>query len=52
MKHSRGGISVEYLVVTALVAMVLINGNPSPLERIVDAFRDAYSRFTNAMSQL
>jgi Flp pilus assembly pilin Flp len=52
MKRQRGGISVEYLIVTALVAMVLINGDLSPLERIVDAFRDAYSRFTNAMSHM
>jgi hypothetical protein len=43
---------VEYLIIAALVAMALLNGNPSPLERMVDAFRETYARFTNAMSQL
>jgi Flp pilus assembly pilin Flp len=50
MNLNRGSVNVEYLVLLALVAMVLLNGNPSPLEQIFDAFREVYARFTHAMS--
>lgn len=52
MKRIRGSVNVEYLVVLGLVVMVLFNGNPSPLEQMADAFKQAYARFTNAMSVL
>jgi hypothetical protein len=52
MKRLRGSVSTEYLVILGLVVMVLLNGNPSPLEQLADAFKEAYARFTNAMSVL
>jgi uncharacterized protein (UPF0333 family) len=52
MKRQRGSISAEYLIILSVVVIVLFNGEPSPLEQIVDAFKDAYARFTNAMSVL
>jgi uncharacterized protein (UPF0333 family) len=57
MKHpmnlrarDRGQSSVEYLIVLALVVMVLVNGNPSPLQQFFDAIKGAYQRFSYAMS--
>jgi hypothetical protein len=52
VKSSSGSVNVEFLIVLALVAMALLNGDPSPLERFFDAFKEAYARFTNAMSVL
>ena len=46
----RGQSSVEYLVIVALVVMVLVNGNPNPLQQFFDAVKGAYQRFTYAMS--
>ena len=45
-----GQISIEYLVIFVLVVLVLINGNPSPLERFFDAIKLAYAKFSYAMS--
>jgi len=45
-----GAASVEYLVISVLVVLVLINGNPSPLERFFDAMKTAYAKFSYAMS--
>jgi Flp pilus assembly pilin Flp len=45
-----GATSVEYLVISVLVVIVLINGNPSPLERFFDAMKTAYAKFSYAMS--
>ncbi len=46
----RGQSSVEYLIIVALVVMVLVNGNPSPLQQFFDAMKGAYQRFTYALS--
>jgi Flp pilus assembly pilin Flp len=46
----RGQSSIEYIVVLALVVMVLVNGNPSPLQQFFDAMKGAYQKFTYAMS--
>jgi Flp pilus assembly pilin Flp len=45
-----GAVSIEYLVIFVLVVLVLINGNPSPLERFFDAIKLAYAKFSYAMS--
>jgi Flp pilus assembly pilin Flp len=47
-----GQSSVEYLLILVLVAVLLINGNLSPLEQFFDAIKHAYERFTYAMSVL
>jgi hypothetical protein len=47
----RGQSLMEYLIITVLVTVVLINGNPSPLERFFGAIKEAYARFSYAMSQ-
>lgn len=46
----RGQSALEYVIVLALVVMVLVNGNPSPLQQFFDAVKGAYQRFTYAMS--
>jgi Flp pilus assembly pilin Flp len=48
--RARGQSSVEYLIIVALVVMVLVNGNPSPLQQFFDAVKNAYQRFTYALS--
>jgi Flp pilus assembly pilin Flp len=48
----KGQSSVEYLVIVALVVMVLVNGNPSPLQQFFDAVKGAYQRFSYAMSAI
>ena len=50
-RAQRGQSTVEYLVITLLVVIVLINGNPSPIERFFDAIKEAYAKFSYAMSQ-
>ena len=50
MNRQRGQSTWEYIIVLALVVMVLVNGNPSPLERFFDAMKEAYARFSYAMS--
>lgn len=47
---ARGQSSIEYIIVLALVVMVLVNGNPSPLQQFFDAMKGAYQKFTYAMS--
>jgi len=49
-RPQRGQSSIEYLVIFVLVVLVLINGNPSPLERFFDAVKTAYAKFSYAMS--
>jgi Flp pilus assembly pilin Flp len=48
--HCRGQVAVEYIVILVLVALLLINGDPSPIERFFDAIKTAYANFTFAMS--
>ncbi len=47
----RGQSTIEYLIISVLVVIVLINGNPSPVERFFTAIKEAYARFSYAMSQ-
>ena len=47
----RGQSTFEYLIITVLVVIVLINGNPSPVERFYAAIKEAYAKFSYAMSQ-
>jgi hypothetical protein len=49
-RYSRGQSSTEYLIVTLFAILLLINGDPSPLEMFFDAIKQAYQHFTNAMS--
>jgi len=49
-RMQAGATSIEYLVISVLVVLVLINGNPSPLERFFDAMKTAYAKFSYAMS--
>ena len=49
-RRSHGQISIEYLLILVLVALLLINGDPSPIEQFFDAIKGAYARFTFAMS--
>lgn len=49
-RRSTGQVSVEYLLILILVVVLLINGNPSPVEQFFDAVKSAYARFTYAMS--
>lgn len=48
--RNRGQSTVEYLIISVLLLVVLINGNPSPIERFFDALKTAYLRFSHAMS--
>lgn len=48
--RTRGQISIEYLLILVFVVLLLIHGDPSPLGEFFDAIKDAYQRFTFAMS--
>lgn len=48
--RSRGQSSSEYLLITALVAIAMALGSPSPLARLLDAVSSQYARFTYAIS--
>lgn len=50
-KKIRGQSTVEYLVIGVLLLVLLINGNPSPIERFFDAMKTAYQRFSYSMSR-
>ncbi len=52
MTQSRiaGQAAVEYLVVLALVALFLVLGPDSPVERLVRAFDARFSGFSHAIS--
>jgi Flp pilus assembly pilin Flp len=49
-KLMSGQASAEYLIIFFLVTVLLITGNPSPIEEFFDAVKNQYSRFTYAMS--
>lgn len=40
----------EYLLVGSLIGLVLVLGDPSPLETLVRAIQQAYGRYTMALS--
>lgn len=46
----RGQAATESVIVAALVAMVLFVGEPSLLERLLEAIRQAYAGFTHAIA--
>ena len=52
LARSHGQVAVEYILILVLVVLLLINGDPSPLERVFDAIKEAYERFTYAMSAI
>jgi Flp pilus assembly pilin Flp len=49
-RRGAGQSSVEYLLILALVAMVLLTGTPTPLEQFFQAMEKAYQNFTYALS--
>lgn len=46
-----GQSSVEYLVVTVLLALALLSGAPSPLEALFRALSDGYQKFSYSISR-
>lgn len=48
---ARGQSAVEYLVVVSLLALALVVGPESALERVFRAFADQYTKFSYAMSR-
>jgi Flp pilus assembly pilin Flp len=46
----RGQAMVDYLLVASLVALALSLGAGGPIERLVDAVKDRYARFTWSVS--
>lgn len=50
LNKARGQISVEYLLIFALVVMLVISGNPNPLQQFFEAIKLAYQNFTFAIS--
>lgn len=48
---SCGQSAVEYLVVVSLLALALVVGPESALERVFRAFSDRYAQFSYAMSR-
>lgn len=49
-KRAAGQSSVEYLIILVVAIIVLVNGNPSPLEQFFDAVKEAYQKFTYSIS--
>jgi Flp pilus assembly pilin Flp len=47
--HQRGAATVEYCIVAALAVLVLV-AQPSVIEQLLQALRDAYASFTYALS--
>ncbi|MEZ5654099.1 MAG: hypothetical protein R3E87_26485 [Burkholderiaceae bacterium] len=43
---ARGQASVEALLLTALVAIVLFVGDPSPVERLIEALKSLHQQFS------
>lgn len=50
LRLHKGAAMVEYAIVTALVALVLV-GNPSVVQQLVTAIKRLYQAFTYAISQ-
>lgn len=48
--RQRGQSLTEYVVIGTLVAIVLFIGDPSPMEMVLTAIRDAYHKFSFAIS--
>ena len=41
-----GSVSVEYVLLASLVCVVLFAGQPSPLDRLLDAIETQYENFS------
>ena len=48
--RSAGQAMTEYLILGMLIAIVLVIGEPSPLEELFRAIQSHYGRFTMALS--
>ncbi len=48
--HARGHSLVEYSILLALIGLVLVIGQDSPLETLFRAIQGYYGRFTFALS--
>lgn len=46
----RGQAYVEYLVILLMLMAMLFAGDPDPVDQVMTAVQDAYSRFTYALS--
>lgn len=49
-RDSRGQSLLEYTILLALIGLVLVIGEDSPLQALVRAIQGYYGRFTFAMS--
>ncbi len=50
-RHFNSGQAMtEYLILGMLIAIVLVVGEPSPLEQLIRAIQAHYGRFTLALS--
>ncbi|MEZ0232399.1 MAG: hypothetical protein ACAH12_06140 [Methylophilaceae bacterium] len=53
MTRMRGQSMVEYFIVTAMAVLVLLalgpNGEPSAIQSVIDAMKQAYAGFTFAL---
>ncbi|MFT3804533.1 MAG: hypothetical protein QM766_25380 [Burkholderiaceae bacterium] len=49
--RSAGQASVEYLIAVALLSIVLMVGEDSPLDRLMAAIGEQYQRFSYAISR-
>lgn len=48
-RHQHGAATVEYCIVAALAALVLL-ARPNVIAQLINALRDAYTSFTYALS--
>lgn len=49
-RNNTGHVLVEYLLVTSVLALALLSGDPSPVEQCLLAFRTAYAKYTYSIS--
>jgi len=49
-RNHTGHVLVEYLLVTSVLALALLSGDPSPAEQCLRAFRTAYAKYTYSIS--
>lgn len=49
--RQHGQSAIEYLIAVALLCVVLMMGQDSPLDQLMRAFGDRYGGFTHAISR-
>lgn len=49
-RWQRGQSFIEYMLVVALAVLVLISGNPSPVQMLVNAIHEHFTHYSFAMS--